>query len=199
MPPIAQDDHRPNLRPPQLRLRTLFLLVGLIGTILAAARSVGPYPTAIIILFAFAVIAHVAGNAIGTRLRQCGDTPIDEHGRPFRLGNWNRRNIKAEDYAPTTQLSKRRPLGLPLLVSTVTGAVGGTVVGIYLLWIDTWPELDFLTAVLGLLGCAVLGGIWSFVSAGFIQVSTTTIWQATRDSKPRPSVVKPTSQINGPL
>src|SRR6185369_6602570 len=85
--PIRQIRSTKALRPPQFGLRTLLALVAAIGILLSLRQWISPMAIAAIAFLAVSVFCHVAGNAIGTRLRQIGDLPdadLHEKGRALR-------------------------------------------------------------------------------------------------------------------
>ena len=46
-------------------------------------KFVGPLGAFALTLLILSVVAHVSGNALGTRLRNFGDLPVDERDRPL--------------------------------------------------------------------------------------------------------------------
>src|SRR6185503_15726974 len=103
---LPPDDRRPALQPPRFGLFALLMAIGVIGALCAVLRYFGAYGAVIAILFFLCVVAHVVGNAMGTKLRDCGDRPVDADGLP------NRRTISlrkplAADFGPVTKLSSR--------------------------------------------------------------------------------------------
>lgn len=73
--PPTDDRHR-GLKPPQFGLATMFFAVtGLCG-LLVAFRVIGPIGGTMMVLLLLVVLAHVAGNVLGRRLR------ADNHKRP---------------------------------------------------------------------------------------------------------------------
>jgi len=154
--------------------------VALLGAIFATLEYLGGHATVLLVLLVLAVFAHVAGNALGTRLRASGDQPLPGHG----AGSRPPRRARAEDFAPTTRLSERRQLGKPTLIATLAGVVlGGTLGGYGLTLLMQRATLP--TVMLAVGAAAVLGGIWAFLTASFVQVSLGAAWQATREEATR--------------
>lgn len=172
------NDGRPGLGPPRFSLAALFVVVGVLGVLFATFSYVGSYATLLLILFTLTVGAHVAGNAIGTKLRDSArhssitDDEEQSHRGPI--------HIATTDFAPASQLHYRSALGKPIFLTTVTGATMGAIVGGYglatLMEHPTWP-----TIAIGAIASAVLGGIWTFAASSFLQVATSAMKQATRD------------------
>ncbi|MBC8351350.1 MAG: hypothetical protein H8E66_05155 [Planctomycetes bacterium] len=173
------DDYSSGLKPPRFSLAALFVIVGVLGTLFAAMSYVGTYATLLLILFALTIAAHVAGNAIGTQLRETGSRPQTlEPDAPGR----KRGPIASTDFAPTSQLHHRSALGKPILVTTTIGSIAGAVLGgsgLAMLMEDR----TLLAIMLGVIASAVLGGIWTFGASSFLQVASGALRQATRDSK----------------
>ncbi len=165
----------PPLRPPQFRLRTLLALLTICGGLLALTQWLAPLTVVAIGFLLVCIGAHVAGNALGNRLRQPhGDFP-DTVPKQFR--DRSRPALSPEHFAPPTRLRESSPLGWPLLVATMVGIVGGGAVGgiwVILTSAHAPTELDI---VVGIVACSVLGGIFSFVAIGFLQVGAGALWQ----------------------
>ena len=78
------DKYTQGLAPPRYGLKTFLGLVTLICACLAAFVHAGPLVGCAVLLALLMIIAHVAGNAIGTELRQRSDEnsslPTEESG-----------------------------------------------------------------------------------------------------------------------
>jgi len=153
--------------------------MALLGVLFAAASYFGSYATLLLIFFALTIAAHVAGNAIGTQLRENGNRRrIASHD----ILQQTRRPVASTDFAPPSQLHLRSALGLPILITTVMGSVAGAVLGGYgLTTLMERPTL--LTIAFGVIASAVLGGIWTFGASSFLQVASSALRQAARDAK----------------
>lgn len=176
---MMPDDRRAGLQPPQFRLSTMLWGVALLAALCGLVTYFGLHSALVLVLFALAIAAHVAGNALGTQLRANGDRPLPrENGeavaRPIR------RMPAAEDFAPSTELRDRRSLGLPIVIATMAGgiltaAVGGLLMVAILDQAPTWTAI-----IVGTVACGALGAIWTFVAFSFVQVAWSALWQATR-------------------
>ncbi|HEX5103780.1 MAG TPA: hypothetical protein VFV87_08225 [Pirellulaceae bacterium] len=180
-------DSPPRLRPPQFRLRTLLLLVAAWAAIFAASHWLQPVWVAALVLLALSIVAHVAGNAIGTRLRELGSL---KDNRAFDLKPEARGEPR---FAPVTRLGLKQSLGWPLVIATAAGIVlGGLGGGLWTLAASRGP-IEPAAAALGAIAFAALGGIAAFATVGFTQALTGAIWQAMRqsaaDDKPRHSEI----------
>ena len=172
------DDRRPGLPPPRFSLAALFWLIGVLGVLFAAMGYFGSHATLLLIVLALAVFAHVAANALGTRLRENGNRRMDGEGKPVAgPAAWQR--VAKSDFAPATRLRERSALGKPAVIATIVGAVLGGVLGGFGLTL-VMQRITVTTVVLGVFASAVLGGVWSFLAASFCQVALGAAWQAVR-------------------
>jgi hypothetical protein len=181
---ISADDRRHGLRPPRFALGTLMAAVALCGVFFAVLSYAGSHVTALLVLFALAVLAHVAGNAIGTRLRECGDARLGEEGAA-ETGSEQSRQAARSAFAPASRLRQRASLGPAILVITVVGTLLCGAGGGYGFFLLADRPVALANVVFGALAAAVLGGIWTFIAASFVKVAGSAIWQAARDANPK--------------
>lgn len=114
------------------------------------------------------IAMHVAGNAIGTRLREATDHDLA------------RRPTAAPPPPPPqtstsvpTHLERRSSLGRLVPISAGIGAVcGGTVGAIALLTLTSSSPAG---AVLGGGSSAVVGGLFGFLAASFVEIARTSL------------------------
>ena len=158
------------------------LFVAAICVSLALMRIIGPYGSAVLILFLLSVLAHVAGNAIGTKLRdqsnrrssrEAGDTSTTGPERP----------LAESDFAPTTRLSRGDSLGLTIVVVVCVSAVTGGSVGAYLLYQTLGDKATVANMSLGITAFAIIGGIAGFAASTFLKVLIGANVEAWRDGK----------------
>jgi hypothetical protein len=169
------------LPPPQFGLRTLLLVVTGCAVLAALTQWVTPVVIACLVFLVLAIIAHVAGNAIGTKLRDIGDQPAGEDAAiPPGLA---RAKPKADDFAPATRLSQRQGLGWPILIATLAGTVAGALGGVAWTLVSSPGPVGLLNLGVGGVAFAVLGGIAAFASFGFIQVGLGALRQALAENK----------------
>jgi hypothetical protein len=188
--PASRDDPRPRLRPPQFGLRTLLLAVTACGVLLAVANWLAwqPIVLAAIALFAASIFCHVAGNAIGTRLRQIGD---QARNGPTEAVAAVVRPLRPQDYAPATKLGQRSSLGWTIVVATLAGTIiGGIGGGVWTLLASRGP-VGAANIGVGVVAFAVLGGIAAFATVGFTQVLVSAIWQALKSPAAAPRRPEP--------
>lgn len=178
-PPVAGR----RLPAPRFGLATLMLFVTAVAIACGIVSAVGPHSAMWIGVLFLAVMAHVFGNAIGTRLR--GDA-ADRRRRTSALDAVERDARRAEPPGPgpaarapippatTTQLWEHTPLGWIIGVATVLGGVWGGVVGWY--GFTQWygEEITTINLCLGTGAAATLGAMWTFAGASLIRV----FWKA---------------------
>jgi len=157
--------------PPRFALRTLMLGVGALCVLLALMKALGPTASMALLLAMFAVLAHVAGNALGTRLRDLG-------GHTSRHDKTDINRLAARSHAPihvgagpSCRLRHRAALGWAMVVVTVMGAIAGAVAGgVALTWLN-WEQATLGNIALGTSACSLLGGFSGFLAGSFCEVA----------------------------
>ena len=167
----------PALKPPQFSLRTLLLLVTGCAILFALVNVLPPLVIAALVFLLLSVFGHVAGNAIGTRLRELGGRPAKQ-----RAGSQNDAQEVGEigppRCAPRTELSRRQPLGWTAAIVTTAGAVAGAIGGgIWAAWLVA-NHLSIFAVLTGVLACGALGGFASFLACSFAQVGFSALRQS---------------------
>lgn len=157
-----------------MSLKTYSWLVVMVGVAVAAVGWLG-LPGAMAILVGLAcLLAHVAGNAIGTSIRDATDR--DLAGKPEEQSV-----VVIPPRDKPTLLEKGGSLGKLVPVSAGIGAICGGVAGttcLILLVGSTLPG-----AVLGGISSAVIGGIGGFLLASFVEVLRTALTEADRNEQ----------------
>jgi hypothetical protein len=163
-------------------MRTLICLITLLAALFSLVNMVHPLVMSGLVLLLLLIAAHVAGNVIGTRLREIGDRPVTKEGRELAPQPLDGR-VDRSNFAPTSDLARKISLGLPLLIVTVagalTGGIGGGMWGYLAAGSDGW-----LNIVVGSVAFGFLGGIGSFAAFSFTQVMLGAIRQAARPPTP---------------
>jgi hypothetical protein len=152
-------------------------IVALLGVFFALINYLGSHATAVIVLFGLVVFAHVAGNAIGTRLRASGSRLAN------RAQTTNLQRSEAPTFAPATRLRQRKSLGRTIIVVTTAGIVVGALVGGLGFSLLANQPVTIASVAMGATASAVLGGIWTFMAASFVQVAIGAAWQASRERR----------------
>ena len=170
--------HCTGLRPPTFRLSSLLAVMAIICTCLALLRLFDPIWAGMFMLFLLIIFAHVAGNALGTQLRDNArlSKPLD-HGRPHTA------QTNESLITPSTRLSLHTRLGLWTHIPTGIGALVGAFGGGWLLWRSMQGQASIGNTALGVVSCGVLGGLWGFWMSSFLSVLGSAIWHAHRESE----------------
>jgi hypothetical protein len=168
-------DSRPRLRPPQFGLRTLLLLVAACGALCALRQWLDPIAIAALIFLGLTVFCHVAGNAIGTRLREIGDRSDRATSDQPTVGI---RPPREQDFAPPTHLGQRQSLGWTIVIASSFGVTAGAVGGGLWTFLAGHGHVGPLNIAVGVIAFAVLGGIAAFATVSFTQVLAGAMWQA---------------------
>lgn len=130
------------------------------------------------VVIAASLAAHVAGNAIGTKLREATDRDLATRRRPPRQGE-----IAMSPQAPT-YLETTSSLGRLVPVSATIGAACGGLAGSLSLALLTSASLA--GAVLGGVSSAVIGGLFGFLVASFVEIVRTSLREAiAAEERPR--------------
>ena len=165
----SQPKQRKALEPPQFSLATLFWVIACLGVLFALMSAAGPIGGFALLLLVLAILAHVAGNKLGTRLRSFGNEKVvdlDDHRQKPR---------RTEDArlvaAPPSSLSHTANVTWTMLIFSAVGAVSLGVTGSALLIWLAWSELNLATTIVAVLSPTVLGGIIGFAVSSFTQTA----------------------------
>ena len=151
-----------------MRPVTYSWLVVVVAVACAAIGWLGIAGWLAVVVAAASVGMHVAGNAIGTRLRETTDSAL----RRLR----SRTERTALPMASPSLLERRSDMGRLVRISAGIGAVCGGLAGT--------AALLFLAAsspagaVLGGLSSAVIGAIVGFLGASFVEIVRTSLREA---------------------
>src|SRR5262245_46433051 len=114
-----------SLRPPQFGLRTLMALVTACAGLLALGQWLDSIAIAALAFLSLSIFCHVAGNCIGTRLREIGDKrDLLRDDPPAK-----RVLARAQDFAPVTHLGQRQSLGWSIIIASSIGIASGAIGG----------------------------------------------------------------------
>jgi hypothetical protein len=116
------------------------------------------------------VAMHVAGNAIGTRLREATDRDL---ARPRGLSADTAAGLPQLPVSSPSHLQRHSSLGRLMPVSAGIGAVcGGTAGAVALVWLTGSSPAG---ALLGGGSSAVVGGLIGFLGASFVEIVRTSL------------------------
>lgn len=149
-----------------MRVGTYLSLTILIGVACAAIGWLGLAGWFAALVIAGSLAAHVAGNALGTKLRDASDALLERPRQP----------IVALPPSEPSLLRERASLGRLVPVSVGIGAVCGGVAGSVALVVATGASVA--GAVLGGVSSAVIGGLGGFLAASFVEVIRTSLREA---------------------
>ena len=164
-PDAAHADEQLGLNPPQFGVTSLLGFMAAVALLVTAWQSLGPLWALVITLFALAILAHVAGNAIGTKLRDAG------RRSPGTAATPHPKQAAAHHFAPATQLSRRKKMGWPTLIVSAGFALVGAIAGGALLAHFNWSRLTAANLTLSVVSCGVLSGLWGFWLCSFAKVA----------------------------
>lgn len=152
-----------------MRPITFSWLAVLVGVACAAIGWLGLAGWLAAAVLAGCVAVHVAGNALGTRLRD--ETDLELARRPWRPGA-----VPLPAPSPPAHLQRRSSLGGLVPVSAAIGGAAGGVAGTAaLVWlVGSTPA----GAVLGGASSAVIGAFIGFLAASFVEIVRTSLREA---------------------
>lgn len=148
--------------------------MAVLGGLFALSQWLEPVAVAALAFLAASISCHVAGNAIGTRLRANGDRPIAmPGGQPAAAAT-----ARPSPNVPATRLSQRYSLGWTIVAATAGGVLLGALGGAAWTWLASRGPIGLVHVAIGAVAFGVLGGIASFATVGFVQVMLGALWQA---------------------
>ena len=150
-----------------MRLVTYSWMAVMLGVACAAIGWLGVAGWLAVVVVAASVAMHVAGNAIGTSLRNAADDRLERMpAAPPQL-------IPAR---PPAHLERRTSLGRLVPVSVcIGGTCGGLAGGIGLF---SLASASMAGALLGGISSAVIGGLVGFLAASFVEIVRTSVREA---------------------
>ena len=165
------------LGPPRFGLRPMLGFVSLLCGCLAAFVAAGPLVGSGMLLALIIVATHVAGNAIGSQLRENAERQ-SHRGTDDAPDLMLSRPPNASDFAPQTRLSRRTPLGWFMRIVTIIGCIAGAVCGGMVLNLTSARPLSLTTLAFGCIAMGILGGLFTFWLFSLLQVFLLAWWQA---------------------
>lgn len=165
-----------SLQPPTFSLKTLLVLVSIAAATMAVISSMNQILASLFLLTAAMILLHVAGNALGTRLRD-GAGSQNDRSLSEKVAEPVRESIE-----PTT-LSRKKSLGVPLVIATAIGAIAAGGGGYYGLVGFYGGSLEPGALSLGVIALAALGGFWGFWLWSLLHVAVGAWWQAHSTSR----------------
>ncbi|MFM1903124.1 MAG: hypothetical protein RLZZ440_1024 [Planctomycetota bacterium] len=150
-----------------MRLSTYSWLTVVLGVACAAIGWLGLAGWLAIAVIAASVAMHVAGNAIGTGLRDAADRRLERV--PAGVS-------EPLPVRPPAHLERRTSLGRLVPISaSIGGGCGGLAGAAALLQL---PSVSVAGALLGGVSSAIIGGLVGFLAASFVEIVRTSIGEA---------------------
>lgn len=153
-----------------MRLVTYSWLTVVIAVACAAIGWLGLAGWMATVVVLASIAMHVAGNAIGTRMREAADRDRATRATAFRPAS-----TPLPSSAPT-RLERHETLGRLVPVSAGIGATVGGVTGTLMLAMVT--QSSAAGAILGGVSSAVIGGLFGFLVASFVEILRSSIRDA---------------------
>jgi len=174
-----------------MQLGTYTRLTVLLGVAAAAVGWLGLAGWLAVVVLLASVGLHVAGNFVGTRLRDQTDGAIRR--RRSRSG-WPGDPVVVPAPEPS-RLERRESLGRTVPVSATVGALCGGAVGTTALVVAT--RASPAGALIGGVSSAVIGALFGFLAAGFVEVVRTGLREAIEAEERAAGKTRPSTTPNG--
>lgn len=159
-----------------MRLVTYSWLTVVIAVAFAAIGWLGLAGWMAVVVVVASIAMHVAGNALGTKMREAADR--ERAARPNQLLP---EPFPLPDAAPN-KLERHETLGRLVPISAGIGATVGGVTGTVML--ATLTRSSVAGAILGGASSAVIGGLFGFLAASFVEILRTSLRDAIDAERP---------------
>jgi hypothetical protein len=176
---FPHESDRPALPAPQYGLRTLFWGVTALCVLFTTMTLLGAMWSSLLAIMLLLVGGHVAGNAIGTSLRDHSPgsgQPREPVARAAPV---------AREPSPPTRLQQRQQAGWLMLLVAATCAMIGGVAGSCLVALHYGEAISAVSFAFGTLAAAVLGGMVGFIGCSFVGIAMRTWREAVREHDAR--------------
>ena len=154
-----------------MRTVTYSWLAVVFGVACAAIGWLGIAGWMAVAAVAASIAAHVAGNALGTKLREATD-------RDLAKTRLRQQAVALPLPRQPANLERRASLGSLVVVSAAIGGACGGIAGSIMLY--RLAASSLAGAVLGGVSSAVIGGLVGFLGASFVEIVRTSIREAIR-------------------
>ncbi|HEV3417159.1 MAG TPA: hypothetical protein VG056_10110 [Pirellulales bacterium] len=127
-------------------------------------REIGPLASVGLCFLLLLVLLHVAGNAIGTALRDEASRDIESNEMAPLL----RAPAPLQIANSPSRLRERTPLGWSVFVLTALGAaLGGSLSSLAYAY---WTDVNAAGLIVGAVSSAIVGGFFGFLSSSFLKI-----------------------------
>ena len=167
------------LRLPQFGLRTMFLAVAALGLLFALMGLIGPLASSALVLLLAMVGLHVAGNVVGTTLRD--NAPVDPTDHVEKRPATIALPVQIERDLPPPRLSQSTGVSRMNRLFAGMGAVAGGAVGAAALECST--AISVAGVIVGYVSAAVLGAFFGFLLGCFLEMALSAWWQAASETE----------------
>lgn len=150
-----------------MRLVTYSWMTVVVAVVCAAVGWLGLAGWMAVVVVLASIAMHVAGNALGTRMREAADRE-----RMTRRADIPPPAVPVAPAVPS-RLERRETLGRLVPVSAGIGAVIGGLAGAVMLAMFT--RTSAAGAILGGASSAVIGGLFGFLAASFVEILRTSL------------------------
>ena len=159
-----------------MRLVTYSWLTVVIAVACAAIGWLGLAGWMATVVVLASIAMHVAGNAIGTRMREAADR--ERVARPSK----HRPTPQPLPRSAPTRLERHEALGRLVPISAGIGATIGGLTGTLML--ATVTRSSVAGAILGGASSAVVGGLFGFLAASFVEILRSSLRDAIAAERP---------------
>ena len=175
---------------PQFTLRTMFLLITVLGLSFAVLETIGMAASFGLLLAVVLVALHVIGNALGTRLRDEASLDISEFNHRNADYPITHHAVPLDTPHVVTGLNGHTRQGWVIYFAMVAGAVAGCFFGATFLLNSSNPSMRGLLVGAGSSG--VVGALFGFLYGSFLKTWLSAWWQASAasDAPDKPSSTK---------
>ena len=163
----------------QYGLKGLFVLTAVAAGTAALASAVSTVTMVAIVWFALLVLAHVAGNAWGTRQRLIARTPSELDEGPPRVA-------PRVDQVAQARLGRHAKFGRSMVFTVTAAAVAGLAAGA-LFVVGGVPHWNIYGLLVASISAAVLGGVLGFLLSGCVRVLAQAVLEASGAAPAAPS------------
>ena len=176
-------DRRSGLRPPQFTLRTALLLTASVAALIVVGMRLGAIPAFAGVIALLTILAHMVSTAIGSQLSRNRDLSLDDGDVPSEPRIRQPAAAHPSDFAPATQLSRKKALDRrPIFLAVGLGAGSSALLSCVALSFLMWPNVSMINVLFGAASAAVIGGMIGFWLGSLFQVARSALSEAQKEN-----------------